>query len=99
MGGILYSNPDRATMSITQDDDFDSAGADAEPISIRILMALERAAGTSSLDFEQPLYEAVDPDALDALFRDGTFDGRVSFTYLGRRIVVEGPDRISVREE
>lgn len=38
-----------------------------------------------------PLYETVDPDALDALFRpDGVSPVAVTFTYSGREVTVEG---------
>ena len=50
-----------------------------------------------------PLYEAIDPDALDSLFenRDGRStrgDRRVEFAYAGYDVVVRDGPRVSVRE-
>ena len=42
-----------------------------------------------------PLYEAVDADALDALFADGR-PGRVSFEYAGYEVTVCGNDEVTV---
>ncbi len=44
-----------------------------------------------------PLYETVDPDALDALFRpDGVSPVAVTFTYSGREVTVEGGEVVRV---
>jgi len=51
---------------------------------------------TNPIELDPPLYEVIDPDALDALFCDGRFDGEVEFTYLGYRVHVAGLDRITV---
>lgn len=42
-----------------------------------------------------PLYDAIDPDALDALFGEGR-PGRVSFPYAGYEVTVVGRDRVTV---
>ena len=42
-----------------------------------------------------PLYDAIDPDALDAIFRDGR-PGRVSFEYAGYEVTVCGRDQVTV---
>lgn len=42
-----------------------------------------------------PLYGAIDPDALDAIFRDGR-PGRVSFGYAGYEVTVCGRDQVTV---
>ena len=42
-----------------------------------------------------PLYDAIDPDALDAIFRDGR-PGRVSFEYAGYEMTVCGRDQVTV---
>jgi hypothetical protein len=41
------------------------------------------------------LFDAVDADALDAIFADGR-PGRVTFTYAGYEITVSGRDRVTV---
>lgn len=52
---------------------------------------------TDPVDLE-PLYAAVDPDALNALCRDG-FDGRVEFRYAGCTVVVDGEREVRVRRD
>lgn len=55
-----------------------------------------------AVEDQQPLYEVVDPDALDSLFepcpgseRSG---GRVCFAYEGHEVVVRGGDEVVVRD-
>lgn len=43
-----------------------------------------------------PLYEVVNPDALDALFGPARVAGSVSFTYAGREVTVEGGEVVTV---
>lgn len=57
--------------------------------------------GVDPTELSGRLYDAVDPDALDALFgtREGTrFDGRVVFDYHGYEVTVLGPDEVELRE-
>lgn len=72
-----------------------------EQFSVSIVRAASCATG---LDTEElpPLYEAVDPDALDALFRrtsDGTVrtDGVLRFSYAGLEVCVDGGAVVVVR--
>lgn len=51
-------------------------------------------AGADPIDLP-PLYDAIDPDALDAIFRDGR-PGRVSFEYVGYEVTVCGRDQVTV---
>ena len=74
------------------------AAVDDPSISERILDAVGRREGSHPLEFDRPLYDAIDPDALDALFRSGTEDVTVEFAYLGYRIVVKGDGEIDVRD-
>jgi len=41
-----------------------------ESISVAVAKALARFEGTPAVSAETPLYESIDPDALDALFAD-----------------------------
>ncbi|WP_276271025.1 HalOD1 output domain-containing protein [Haloarcula litorea] len=43
-----------------------------------------------------PLYDAVDPEALDALFSPGT-DGHVTFRYHGYEVTAYADERVIVR--
>lgn len=76
----------------------DSRVRDASP-SEAVVEAVAEAEGVSPLALERPLYEVVDPDALDALFADS--DGTVAdlrFTYHGYTIEIAGDGGISLVE-
>lgn len=45
----------------------------------------------------RPLYDAIDPDALDQLCEHG-FDGTLSFSYEGYRVIVTGDGSVSIAE-
>lgn len=72
------------------------------PPSSRVLDAVARSKGVDAVDLP-PLYETIDPDALDALcssYTNGARDDgaamRIQFTYAGREVVVRTPDRVEV---
>jgi hypothetical protein len=50
--------------------------------------------GVAVEELRDPLYDVVDPDALDDLFRDGT--GRVAFEYLGYDVTVRHDGTVDV---
>lgn len=55
-----------------------------------IVRAVATVRGVDPTDLQRPLFEAVDPDALDALF-DSNLDGMsVSFEYHGHRVELRG---------
>lgn len=55
------------------------------------------AKGVDTLDLEPPLYEAIEPDALERIAT--THDSSVAFTMAGYRVTVHGSDRVVVRSE
>lgn len=63
-------------------------------LSERVIEEVADAAGVSKLDLD-PLYETVDPDALDALFRQGA-TGSITFVYHGHEVVVRGDGDVRV---
>jgi len=79
-------------------------GADAsESTSRAVVEAIAEHAGVDPADLELPLYEAVDPDALDALFSppEGTREpvsGRVSFVYDGYDVEVTSDGEVTVSD-
>lgn len=82
--------------------------AEDEPVTQGILEAVSAASNTAIVpDFQSdttveraldPLYTAIDPDALDSLFASGTAttDGQVEFQYFGYRVTVGSEGTISL---
>lgn len=68
-----------------------------EPVSRTIVAAVAAHTGTDPLELE-PLYDTVDPDALDSLFGTGEDQSstRVAFTYCGCDVVVSTDDGVRV---
>lgn len=57
--------------------------------------------GCDPLELSPPMYSAVDPDAVDALFDSfdaSQSDGRIEFTYLGYEISIHSDHTIDVSE-
>lgn len=65
--------------------------------SMAVVSAVADLAGVPPHGLPVPLNDAVDADALDALFRDSTVDGRVSFRYDGYRVIVRSDGQVLVR--
>lgn len=69
--------------------------------SRRVIEAVSEATGKDPVDM-QPLYEAIDPDALDQLFHSNTTrspratDGYVAFQFEGRTVTVHGDGQVIV---
>ncbi|NUB91344.1 hypothetical protein HTZ84_11445 [Haloterrigena sp. SYSU A558-1] len=69
---------------------------DRRPPSERVVEAVAAASGTSPLDFEPTLYDAVDPEALDSLVRSGSDELRIRFRYGDRSVLITGNGRVDV---
>jgi hypothetical protein len=67
--------------------------------SVDVIEAVAAREGVSPTELPEPLYESIDPDALDALFQVGT--GRVLFEYLSYEVTVtsDGDVELASREE
>ena len=78
--------------------DLPSATDDSEPLSQAVVETVARAEGADALDLEVPLYDAIDPDALDALFQSGhaSVDGYVEFVYYGYEVTVTADGNVSI---
>jgi hypothetical protein len=68
-----------------------------ESLTRRVLETVAAREGVTTTDLTTPLYEVVDPEALDALFTAGV--GHVVFPYYGYRITVYGDGRVETVEE
>ena len=69
---------------------------DTSSASERVLDAVATEEGCSPLDFDRPLNDVIDPDALDAIFREDAPTASVAFPYLGYRVVVRGDGQVTV---
>lgn len=68
-------------------------------VSTVVVEAVADALGVSPIELDPPLHRAVNPDALDALFRSNWSSDRVtqvSFTYAGCEVTVRGQGEIVV---
>ena len=66
-----------------------------DSISLHVVEALAATADTDPLDLEPPLYDVIDPEALDRLFRPGN-GCRVTFTYDGHAVDVRADGTVTV---
>jgi hypothetical protein len=71
-------------------------GRDGHQIVEPIVSKVAEREGTEPSELE-PLYEAIDPDALATLFRDTR--GRLRFTYVGYEVVVTHGGEVRVSAE
>lgn len=63
-------------------------------VSEQVIQQVAATADTDVLNLP-PLYDAVDPDALDALV-SGMTEGAVSFTYAGHEVTVTSDETVTV---
>lgn len=89
------SNPPSTAQSATEPDGYQVGD---RTVAEAIAFGLAETLGVSPVDLE-PLHEAVDPDALDALLArdDAPPDAGVSFVTNGCTVVVTGHGRIRIR--
>lgn len=69
--------------------------------SERVVRAVADHRGVDPGDLDEPLYSAIDPDALDALFArapDESSVRRLRFRYLGHDVTVEADGTVTVTD-
>jgi hypothetical protein len=66
-------------------------------VSRRVVEALAAATGNDPVDLDPPLFDAVDPDALDAL-HDSSDGTQVRFDYDGRTVVVHADAAVTATD-
>lgn len=66
-------------------------------ISETVVVAVAEARGVDPTELDPRLYDFVDPDALDSLFRSD--EGSVAFTMAGCHVTVYGSGRVVVLPE
>ncbi|WP_284012800.1 HalOD1 output domain-containing protein [Halobaculum litoreum] len=69
------------------------------PVSAVVAAAVAEAEGVPPHELGATLYDAVDPDALDALYRREGTAVSVSFTHLGYRVSVDRDGTVTVAPE
>lgn len=62
-----------------------------------ILAAVAEREDTDVCELQTPLYESIDPDALDTLFRNST--GQVTFEYLDYLVTVDSDRNVALSEQ
>lgn len=70
-----------------------------EPLSTRVVERVATFKGTDSVELD-PLYEAIDPDALNRLFTNASGasrGGQISFAYCGCEVIVEDDGQVVVQ--
>lgn len=75
----------------------DPGGVD-DRLTERVLSAVAAKTDVDPLEFDRPLFDAIDPDALEALFQRSRTVNSVEFTYLGHRIRVTGDGKVAVTD-
>ncbi|MXV64042.1 hypothetical protein GS429_18630 [Natronorubrum sp. JWXQ-INN-674] len=70
-----------------------------QPVSEKVVRAVAEREGADPTALHPPLYDAINPEALDSLFGDRATDGRVEFHWLDYRIVVFSSGSIRVLED
>ena len=65
-----------------------------QPLSTAVVDAVAAREGIDPVELPEPLYHAVNTEALDSLFSDTT--GRVTFHYLGYEVTVESSGDIAL---
>ena len=74
--------------------------SELESVSEAVVHAVADAEGIEPAELTTPLYEAVDPEALDRFFSksssEGSPDRRVTFPYSGYEVTVNGEGAVSV---
>lgn len=79
------------------------SGGRSEPLAVSVVEAMAERAGVDATDFDRPLYDVIDPDALEELFPVDAAGrprcrGRVSFAYGDFMVEVASDGEVQVTE-
>ena len=72
---------------------------ESEAPSARVIEAVAQETGESPLELSPPLFESIDPDALDALVASASTDVHVTFDYTGYEVQICGDGTVSARSK
>lgn len=65
-------------------------------VSEGVVAAIAAREGIDPLDIDRPLHDAIDPDALNALFVSRRTKGYVTFTYFGYEVTIHNDGAIEL---
>lgn len=75
----------------------------SQSLNEKILLTVAEAEGVDPLDLSSPLYDVVDPEALECLFADENraveHDLTVSFEYLGWQVTIHDGGDVTLTKE
>ena len=66
-----------------------------QSLSEAVVKAIANHEGRQATEISKPLYDVINPDALDTLFRDT--EGKVAFVYLGYVVTVDERGNVSLK--
>lgn len=66
-------------------------------VSEEVVAAVAARERIDPFEIDQPLYDTIDPEALDALFHSHPTQGHVKFTYYGYKVTVHSDGEISLQ--
>lgn len=66
-----------------------------DQVSLDVIETLAAVTDTDPLAMEPPLYEVVDTDALDSLYKNGA-EAAVEFEYNGHTVAIDSEQRVTV---
>ena len=76
---------------------------DGEPLSVTVVREIAADDGIEPTELSPPLFQCIDPAALDALFEStatgGPRTGRVTFRYDGKRVTVDSDGAVTIESE
>lgn len=67
---------------------------DGLPLSEAVLAAVAEREGVAEDELEPPLFDAINPESLDTLFRES--EGAVTFEYAGYDVTVDSEGRVGL---
>lgn len=71
-----------------------ASNVESDSLSMRVVEAVAESTGVEPTQLQPPLYDVINPEALDSLFRNG--DGSVTFSYCGRTVTVTNQAEITI---
>ncbi|NHN40531.1 hypothetical protein G9C85_02615 [Halorubellus sp. JP-L1] len=72
------------------------ATTDSLSVTMRVLQSVSAQTGVETLELP-PLYDSVDPEALDAIV-DDLDEGVIQFQYAGQKVIVQNDGTVSISE-